>query len=190
MASGWRIAVAGGSLGGLSAALVLRDLGADVTVYERSPAELEQRGAGIGFLPASSRYLVERAGLELDRISTRTARIRYLARDGAVVHDEAHIYRFSSWNTVYRHLLQCFGRERYELGGEVTGFEVVEDEVRVALAGGAADHRRPARLRRGDRFRHPPPAATGRRAGVRRLRGLAGHGPRAIAAGPDRRRAR
>jgi len=65
MASAWRIAVAGGSLGGLSAALVLRDLGADVTVYERSPAELEQRGAGIGFLPASSRYLVERAGLDI-----------------------------------------------------------------------------------------------------------------------------
>ena len=138
MASGWRIAVAGGSLGGLIAALVLRDLGADVTVYERSPAELEQRGAGIGFLPASSRYLVERAGLDLDSISTRTARIRYLARDGDVVHDEAHTYRFSSWNTVYRHLLQCFGRERYELGGEVTGFEVVEDEVRVELAGARA----------------------------------------------------
>ena len=109
MASAWRIAVAGGSLGGLSAALVLRDLGADVTVYERSPAELEQRGAGIGFLPASSRYLVERAGLDLDRISTRTERIRYLARDGDIVHDEAHTYRFSSWNTVYRQLLQCFG---------------------------------------------------------------------------------
>ena len=73
----------------------------------------EQRGAGIGFLPDSYRYLVERAGLELDRISTLTTHIRYLSRDGDVVHDEAHIYRFSSWNTVYRQLLQCFGRDRY-----------------------------------------------------------------------------
>jgi 2,6-dihydroxypyridine 3-monooxygenase len=134
----WRIAVAGGSLGGLSAALVLRDLGADVTVYERSPAELEQRGAGIGFLPASSRYLVERAGTDLDTISTRTTHIRYLSRDGTVVHDEDHVYRFSSWNTVYRHLLRCFGRERYELGVEVTGFEAGGDGVRVGLGAGRA----------------------------------------------------
>jgi len=133
--SAWRIAVAGGSLGGLSAALVLRDLGADVTVYERSPAELEQRGAGIGFLPASWRYLVERAGANLDVISTRTTHIRYLSRDGAVVHDEDHVYRFSSWNTVYRNLLRCFGRERYEVGTEVTAFEVGHDGVRVDLSG-------------------------------------------------------
>lgn len=64
-----RVAIAGGSLGGLTAALLLRDLELDVTVYERSPAELEQRGAGIGFLPASYRYLVERAGRSLEAIS-------------------------------------------------------------------------------------------------------------------------
>ena len=122
MASVWRVAVAGGSLGGLTAALVLRDIGADVTVYERSPAELEQRGAGIGFLPMSARYLVERGGADLEEISTRTGHIRYLARDGRVVHDEPHVYRFSSWNTVYRHLLRCFGHGRYELDAEVSGF--------------------------------------------------------------------
>jgi NADPH-dependent 2,4-dienoyl-CoA reductase/sulfur reductase-like enzyme len=33
-----RVAIAGGSLGGLTAALLLRDLELDVTVYERSPA--------------------------------------------------------------------------------------------------------------------------------------------------------
>ena len=54
------------------------------------------------------------------------------------MHDDAHIYRFSSWNTVYRHLLQCFGRERYELGGEVTGFEVPRTRCGSALAGGRA----------------------------------------------------
>ena len=63
------VAIAGGSLGGLTAALLLRDLGFDVTVYERSPVELEERGAGIGFLPDSARYLVERAGIGLDEIS-------------------------------------------------------------------------------------------------------------------------
>src|SRR6266487_6063793 len=40
-----RVAIIGGSVAGLTTALLLRDLGLDVTVYERSAAELEQRGA-------------------------------------------------------------------------------------------------------------------------------------------------
>jgi 2,6-dihydroxypyridine 3-monooxygenase len=129
-----RVVVAGGSLGGLTAGLLLADAGFDVTIHERSPAELQERGAGIGLLPDSARYLVERAGVALDDISTLTSRIRYLGRDGDVVHDQAHQYRFSSWNTVYRRLLGCCDRDRYLLGSEVTGFEVKDASVRVELA--------------------------------------------------------
>jgi 2,6-dihydroxypyridine 3-monooxygenase len=130
--------VVGGSLGGLSTALVLADLGADVLVFERSGTELEQRGAGIGFLPESSRYLAERGGVDLDTISTVTHHVRYLDRAGAVTHDQHHTYRFSSWNAVYRGLLACFGRERYRLGHEVVDITEPADraagpvEVRVA----------------------------------------------------------
>ena len=133
-----RVAVAGGSLGGLTAALLLRDLGHDVTVLERSPVELEQRGAGIGFLPDSSRYLVERAGARLDDISTSTGWIRYLDRGGRTVFERAHRYHFSSWNTVYRGLLSAFGRERYLLGSEVVHAEQRADEVAVHLADGGS----------------------------------------------------
>src|SRR5262245_41848524 len=129
-----RVVVAGGSLGGLTAGLLLGDLGLDVTIHERSPAELEQRGAGIGFLPDSYRYLVERAGVDLDEVSVTTSRIRYLDRGGDVIHDQHHVYRFSSWNTVYRRLLACYDRSRYFLGCEVTGFEVGGDRVRVEVA--------------------------------------------------------
>lgn len=136
MAHGVTVAVAGGSLGGLTAALLLRDLGCDVTVYERSPAELQQRGAGIGFLPDSYRYLVERAGADLDEISVVTHHIRYLARDGSIVHEAPHVYRFSSWNTVYRRLLAAFGRDRYRLGSEVASFTSGDAAVEITLAGG------------------------------------------------------
>jgi 2,6-dihydroxypyridine 3-monooxygenase len=131
-----RVVIAGGSLGGLTAGVLLRDLGLDVTIHERSPSELEQRGAGIGFLPDSYRYLVERAGVDLDGISVATSRIRYLDRAGRVVHDRAHDYRFSSWNTVYRGLLACFERSRYFLGAEVTEFTDRRDSVRVEFAHG------------------------------------------------------
>lgn len=132
-----RVAVAGGSLGGLTAALLLRDLGLDVTVFERSEVELEQRGAGIGFLPSSYRYLVERGRVDLDDISVVTDHIRYLERDGSIAHDQAHRYRFSSWNTVYRSLLGCFGNDRYLLSHEVTGFTQDVGGVEVTFGGGA-----------------------------------------------------
>lgn len=129
------VAVVGGSLGGLTAACLLRDSGHDVTIYERSAHELEQRGAGIGFLHASSRYLVERAGLTLDEVSIATDHIRYLARDGSVVHDAVHCYRFSSWNTVYRRLLAHWGSDRYLLAHEMVGFDQNDAEVCVRFAG-------------------------------------------------------
>ena len=123
-------------MGGLTAALLLRELGHDVTVYERSGAELEQRGAGIGFLPASHRYLTERARIDLDSVSVSTAFIRYLDRHGAIVHEQAQPYRFSSWNTVYRSLLHCFGPDRYLLGRECVAVEQTGEAVHVHFAGG------------------------------------------------------
>jgi 2,6-dihydroxypyridine 3-monooxygenase len=117
------IAIVGGSLGGLTAACLLADAGHRVVVYERSPAELEERGAGIGFLPATYRYLVQR-GVSLDDIAVSTGHIRYLGRDGSVVHDDRHDYLFSSWNTVYRELLACFDRSAYRLAHELVSLEL------------------------------------------------------------------
>ena len=118
------IAVVGGSLGGLTAACLLRDAGHRVVVYERSPLELEERGAGIGLLPATYRYLVEFGGLSLDAVAVPTAHIRYLGRDGSVIHDEQHSYLFSSWNTVYRAMLGCFGRASYLMAHELIDIDV------------------------------------------------------------------
>ena len=124
-----------GRSAGFTAALLLADLGVEVDVYERSPAELVERGAGIGFLPESARYLVERAGVALDRISVATSHIRYLDRRGEVVYDGRHSYRFSSWNTVYRELLARIQPSRYHLGHEMTGWADDGDAVEVRLAG-------------------------------------------------------
>ena len=129
-----RAAVVGGSLGGLYAALLLRDLGIDVDIYERSPVELAQRGAGIGFLPESQRYLVERADVALDEISIPTAYIRYLHRNADVLFEAQHAYRFSSWNTIYRRLLTRFPAEKYHLSHEMTGWQVQENTVEMAFA--------------------------------------------------------
>lgn len=132
------IAIAGGSIGGLTAACLLRDAGHDVTVFERSSVELEQRGAGIGLLEATSRYLVQRAGVDIGSISVTTDLIRYLARSGDVLHVQAHRYRFSSWTTVYRELLNAFDRDRYRLGREMTGWAPTAAGIGVGFADGTS----------------------------------------------------
>ncbi|MFM8944593.1 MAG: monooxygenase [Actinomycetota bacterium] len=132
------VAVVGGSLGGLTAALLLRDLGCDVTVHERSTAELEARGAGIVVLPETSRYLVERVGLAPDAFTCSTQRLRYLGADGGVVHEEVRPYRYSGWRTIYAALLGAFGRDAYRLGSEVVELSGDHGEMTVHLAGGGA----------------------------------------------------
>jgi 2,6-dihydroxypyridine 3-monooxygenase len=67
-----RVIVMGGSLGGLTAALVLRDAGCDVRVFERSSSTLQARGAGIAALDATLRYLVERGGYRPQDVCSST----------------------------------------------------------------------------------------------------------------------
>ena len=126
-----RAAVAGGSLGGLTCALLLRDLGIDVDVFERTASPLVERGAGIGLMSETARYLVERAGLHPDRIGIATSHIRYLDRRAERIYDAAHRYRFSSWNTVYRALLGALDPQRYHLGHELSGW--TDDGETLAL---------------------------------------------------------
>jgi 2,6-dihydroxypyridine 3-monooxygenase len=114
-----RVAVVGGSLGGLTAALVLADVGCDVTVYERSASALEARGAGIAVLDETARWFAERTDTDPDDLCSTTRWIRFLDRSGGLVHERDHPYRFSSWNTIYRALLAELPVHRYRLGCEV-----------------------------------------------------------------------
>lgn len=132
-----KISVVGGSIGGLTAGLLLRDAGHDVRVFERSPSELAQRGAGIGLLPETSRYLTECAGVDIDDISIATSHIRDLSQDNSILREENHNYRFSSWNTIYRQLLSCMKPNDYVLDHEMTGWSDVDaTEVTIAFSNG------------------------------------------------------
>ena len=48
--AGMKIAIVGGSLGGLATANVMNRLGATVTVFEKGEGTFEKRGACLGFV--------------------------------------------------------------------------------------------------------------------------------------------
>jgi 2,6-dihydroxypyridine 3-monooxygenase len=131
-----RVSVAGGSIAGLTAALLLRDIGCDVRVFERSSTALQARGAGLAALDVTLRYLVERGGLQASDMCSATKWIRFLSRDGSIRHEQRHEYRFSSFNTIYRSLRGLLDPDRYQLGTEVTGFSQRADTVTVSLGSG------------------------------------------------------
>ncbi|MDT5280315.1 MAG: 2,6-dihydroxypyridine 3-monooxygenase [Mycobacterium sp.] len=131
-----RAVVIGGSLGGLTAALVLRDHGWDVDVLERSPNPLEGRGTGIVVHPTTVRYLVERAGKSIGDIGLPVHRLQYLDTDGSIVDEQLCAYRFASYVDLYRGLLDAFGTERYHLANELAHLDNRGDVATLSLTDG------------------------------------------------------
>jgi 2,6-dihydroxypyridine 3-monooxygenase len=131
-----RVAVIGGSLIGLTTALVLRDIGCDVDVYERSRSPLEGRGVGIVLHPMTVRYLLDHALLDLAAVSTSAGYHRYLADDGSVLSEDARRHHFTGYNTLYGTLLEAFGRERYHLDHEATALTQTPHQVELSFSGG------------------------------------------------------
>jgi 2,6-dihydroxypyridine 3-monooxygenase len=131
-----RALVVGGSLGGLTAALVLRDQGWDVDVLERSAVPLQDRGAGIVLHPTTVRYLVERVGKAIGDIGVPASRLRYVGDDGLVAAEQPCAYRFASYFELYQGLLDAFGTEHYHLSTQLAHLDNRDDEVTLSLTNG------------------------------------------------------
>ncbi|MDT5017305.1 MAG: hypothetical protein QOD39_3465 [Mycobacterium sp.] len=85
-----RVAVIGGGIGGLSAAVALHATGAHVEVFEQA-RQLGEVGAGLGIQQNGQRVLV-RLGLgpEINRIGSRLTGFRICTPDGSVMSEETY----------------------------------------------------------------------------------------------------
>ncbi|MUM35507.1 FAD-dependent monooxygenase, partial [Mycolicibacterium sp. CBMA 361] len=134
--AGSRAIVVGGSIGGLTTALLLRKLGFDIDVFERTPTNLEHRGGGIVLQPIMMKWFDGHSAREIEELSTKSSRLRYLGRDNEVLHDEPAQWRYTSWDTVYRALLSDFGADHYHLGEFFAGFSQDAEQVELRFASG------------------------------------------------------
>lgn len=113
-----RIAVAGGSIGGLCAGLALNGSGFDVQVYERHPGPMETRGAGI-VVQGELLLLLRNNGAS--RLPTTSCRIRrYLDPEGGDGQTQPMPQDFTSWEAIYRTLRAAFPEQRYHMGSAIT----------------------------------------------------------------------
>ncbi len=108
-----RAIVVGGSLGGLFAANLLRDLGWEVDVFERVPDDLAARGAGIG-THEELLSVLGKLGIAMDeRLGAEVGDRVCLDRAGNIVHRVPWGHIMSGWANVYRPLKDRFRSERY-----------------------------------------------------------------------------
>lgn len=122
-----RVVVVGGSLGGLFNAIALRDLGYDVTVFEKSSGLMRDRGAGI-VLQGEVIDLFRRYGVgAVNEISVPVRDRRYLNPDGGVARDGPMAQDMTSWDVLYRKLRAKFPDD-YHVG---VHFQRFEDGERV-----------------------------------------------------------
>ncbi len=123
------VAIVGGSIGGLTAAICLKQRGSAVTVYERSPQPMTSRGGGIVLQTNIVEWLRESTGFDVDASCTSTEYLRYFGPSNEMVFNERRLWHNASWAIIHTHLLGVFGSEDYRTGMSAVGVESKSDNA-------------------------------------------------------------
>jgi 2-polyprenyl-6-methoxyphenol hydroxylase-like FAD-dependent oxidoreductase len=118
-----KVAVAGGSLGGLMAGLELAAASADVRIYESSGRVPDDRGAGIVMQPETLHVLTSRCRLREEETGVWLNHRQYLAADGSRESHQRMPQLMTSWGLLYRALRAAFPVERYREGVALESFK-------------------------------------------------------------------
>ena len=131
-----RALIIGGSLGGLLAAHLLRNVGWDVVVFERNAEDLTGRGVGLSTHPELIDIL-RRVGIAFDNSMGITVdTLICLDRSGHAYVREPTARTMSSWGRLYRSLRDPLPPECYRLGMSLQRVEQDADGVTAVFTDG------------------------------------------------------
>lgn len=124
-----RVAVVGGSLGGLTAALSLKDLAkkmptliSRVDVYEKSPTRLTDGGAGIVLQPEVAEALDRYTPQGHRGVQVYLKRRQFAEKDGSI--RSMHMPQpMTSWEAVWKRLREALPDDSHHPGVTITGIE-------------------------------------------------------------------
>ena len=128
-----RIAVAGGSIGGLSAGVALNGAGFDVQVYEQNPGPMATRGAGIVVQGELMQLLRQHGSRVLPTTSCRMR--RYLQPGGGAGESQRAPQAFTSWEAIYNVLRATLPAERYHMGSTLSDVQSHAEGVSALING-------------------------------------------------------
>lgn len=146
--AGMKVAIVGGSIAGCAAAIVLQRIGWDVTVYERSTGQLEDRGAGLGIPLSLLETLVARDLVDADVSHFQATRCPFVLRTkdgdgdsyrGRLLWEQPIAVAVTNWGVLYQHLRRRVPDVCYHQGHTVTDIQETDDDaVSVHLSDGRA----------------------------------------------------
>ncbi|MBE9168102.1 FAD-dependent monooxygenase [Pleurocapsales cyanobacterium LEGE 06147] len=129
-----RAIIIGGSLSGLFTGVLLRSIGWQVDIYERSPHTLSSRGGGVVLQPDVVEAFAI-AGISYQNLGVDAKERYYLQRDGSI---QAMPMRqtLTSWNLLYNSLRRHFPDEHYHQGKRLTNLQQHDGQVTAIFADG------------------------------------------------------
>ncbi|MBW4619935.1 MAG: FAD binding domain-containing protein [Cyanosarcina radialis HA8281-LM2] len=134
-----RAIVIGGSLSGLFAGILLRSIGWEVNIYERSPHTLDSRGGGVVLQPEVVEAF-QRAGVAYEDPLGVVAQERYyLKRDGSIAQRMPMRQTLTSWNLLYSNMRRHFPTKHYHQGKNLTEIQQTGERVTAIFADGTQD---------------------------------------------------
>jgi 2-polyprenyl-6-methoxyphenol hydroxylase-like FAD-dependent oxidoreductase len=131
-----RALIIGGSLGGLFAANLLRAVGWDVAIFERTRGDLAGRGAGLG-TRAELFDVMRRAGIDLDAsIGAEVCSRIGLRRDGATICEVPIRSVTTAWDRIYQALRAALPEDCHHAGMQLHRFAQDGRKVVASFADG------------------------------------------------------
>ncbi len=134
-----RALVIGGSLGGLCAGVCLRAAGWRVSIFERSPGLMDDRGAGIVL---QSEVLTLLEGLQLTTradISVESRERQYLNKDGSVASSGESQQFMTSWGALFNSLRLGFPDDDFHSGFKLVNFTAEAKQVIARFENGCQE---------------------------------------------------
>jgi 2-polyprenyl-6-methoxyphenol hydroxylase-like FAD-dependent oxidoreductase len=132
-----RAIVIGGSLAGLFAGTLLRSIGWQVDIYERSPHTLDSRGGGV-VLQADVVEAFQRAGIPHDALGVVANERYYLQRNDRIQVMPMR-QTLTSWNLLYGSMRRHFPDAHYHQGKVLDNFQVADEKITAIFADGTRE---------------------------------------------------
>ncbi|MCX4091386.1 FAD-dependent monooxygenase [Nocardia sp. alder85J] len=141
---GNRVGIIGGSIAGCAAAIVLRQAGCDVTVFERSSGVLRDRGHGVSLSGETRAELVDADLIDADLPARPLSERSWFVRDGdaplgRLVWQQPFSGIVHNWGMLWANLRDRVPGTDYRDGVPVNRIESADDGVTVYLDGGEAE---------------------------------------------------
>lgn len=134
-----RAIIIGGSLSGLFTGILLRAIGWEVDIYERSPHALDSRGGGVVLQPeVLSAFQQANVAYEAPLGVVANERL-YLAKDGSIAQRLMMRQTLTSWNLLYGTMRRHFPNEQYHQGKTLKNFQQVGEQVIATFIDGTKE---------------------------------------------------